>query len=215
MKFWDFHSHQRERSESIFNWDLSGEIPEGSFSLGLHPWFLDQNWEDSLHQVENLAIQNQRVLAIGECGFDRIKGPKIEIQKEAFQAQATLAKQLEIPLILHCVKGHDLLLEYLKNEKNPPSILWHGWNLKPELARQLLPFPVYFSFGKHLLRENSNASQWLKDCPRNRIFLETDDSNHPIAQIYQAASLILDLPEQDLSDLVRKNWNSISSRKIK
>ncbi|TDQ12939.1 TatD DNase family protein [Algoriphagus boseongensis] len=215
MKFWDFHTHQGQSSESIFNWDLSGEIPEGSFSVGLHPWFLDQNWEESIKLVEKLAKQNQGVLAIGECGFDRIKGPKIGIQKKAFQAQASLASQLEIPLILHCVKGHDLLVEYLKNEKNPPPIIWHGWNLKPELANQLLLFPVYFSFGKHLLIENSNASQWLKDCPQNKIFLETDDSNLPIAQIYQAASLILGLSEQDLSDLVQKNWNSISSRKIK
>ncbi|MDX5338998.1 MAG: TatD family hydrolase, partial [Cyclobacteriaceae bacterium] len=117
--------------------------------------------------------------------------------------------------ILHCVKGHDLLLEFIKHENSIPNILWHGWNLKPELAEALLGFPIYFSFGKHLLHPHSNASEWLKNVPQDRIFLETDDSDVEISEIYQAASLILGLPLDHLDQLVRENWNKISSRKIK
>jgi TatD DNase family protein len=125
-----------------------------------------------------------------------------------------LAAQLEIPLILHCVKGHDLLMEYLKSTKNPPAILWHGWNQKPELARQLLPFPVFFSFGKQLHQPSSNAVQWLTQCPLDRVFFETDDSGVEIDSIYQAASLLLQLPVAKLADQVIANWNAISKRKI-
>jgi TatD DNase family protein len=215
MDFWDFHTHRKDSDSSLYNWESSESLPSGRFSVGLHPWHLEEGWADRWKEIEELAIQNQSILAIGECGFDRIRGPKVEIQKEAFSAQASLAYKLGIPVILHCVKGHDLLLWHLTKEEKTPAIIWHGWNLKPEMGRQLLPFSVYFSFGKHLLLPNSNASLWLKECPKDRIFFETDNSEFEISQIYRAASLILGLPESSLLDMVRENWNRISTRKIK
>ena len=213
MKLWDIHTHRQGGECSIFNVADFSEIPSQYFSMGLHPWFLDKNWETKLQLIQNVARQNPKLLAIGECGFDRLNGPDISIQKAAFRAQAALAKELEIPLILHCVKGHDLVLEYLKAEKNPPAIIWHGWNLKSELASKLLQFPVFFSFGKHLQKEEGNASDWLKLCPKERIFFETDDSGLEIHSVYQAASLILRLPLEELGHLVISNWSRISKRK--
>jgi TatD DNase family protein len=215
MKFWDFHTHQRNKDHSIYNWDGTESIPTGQFSLGFHPWSLDVNWKQRFSEFENFAQENPSVLAIGECGFDRIKGPITEIQKEAFAAQAILAYNLGIPVILHCVKGYDLFLEFLKKEKRIPSIIWHGWNLRPDLGRALIPFPVNFSFGKHILNADSNAAQWLQECPKDRFFFETDDSEVEISQIYQTASLILGRPVRDLLDQVLENWNRIASRKIK
>jgi TatD DNase family protein len=183
-------------------------------SLGIHPWELDSNWERYFEKIKLEATQNPCVLAIGEAGVDRLKGPEIPLQKEAFYAQARAAVELGIPLILHCVKGHDLLMEYLKSTKNPPAILWHGWNQKSELATPLLHFPVFFSFGKQLLHPGSNAAKWLAACPIDRVFFETDDSELKIESIYQAASLILQLPEARLAEQVIANWNAISKRKI-
>ena len=171
-------------------------------------------WEEEITRIQEYVLGNEQVLALGEAGFDRLKGPDIPLQKEAFFAQASLAARLEIPLILHCVKAHDLLLQYLKSAKNPPNIIWHGWNQKPELARQLLPFPVFFSFGKHILHSGSNAAKWLAACPIDRIFFETDDSGLEIGSIYQAASLLLQLPVARLAEQVIANWNTISKRKI-
>lgn len=215
MDFWDFHTHQAIRPNSILNAELDFFSSGQRCSLGIHPWDLEENWKSKLEKISKLACENQSIIAIGECGFDRLKGPSLELQKAAFKAQANLAFDLGIPVILHCVKGHDLLLEYLNHEKSIPNILWHGWNLKPELAKALLRFPVYYSFGKQLLKPDSNASRWLKIVPRDRVFLETDDSNLEISQIYQAASLILGLPLDLLDQQVKDNWNKISSRKIK
>jgi TatD DNase family protein len=214
MHCWDFHTHRERQPYSIFQagrTKIEAGIP---VSVGIHPWEVAPNWEGTFEKIKLDAAQNRQVLAIGEAGFDRLKGPEILLQKAAFYAQASLAAQLEIPLILHCVKGHDLLMEYLKSTNNPPAILWHGWNQKPELARQLLPFPVFFSFGKQLLQQSSNAVQWLSACPLNRVFFETDDSGVEIDSIYQAASLLLQLPVTKLADQVIANWNAISKRKI-
>lgn len=214
MNLLDIHTHRLGIQKAIFNGFEFSEIPDQLFSFGLHPWFLDELWESKLERIRIVSQQNPKLVAIGECGFDRLKGPAITIQKAAFRAQADLAKELGIPLILHCVKGHDLVLEYLKAEKNPPMIIWHGWNLRSELASQLLQFPVFFSFGKHLQKEEGNASDWLKLCPKDRIFLETDDSGLEISSVYRAASLILRLHLDQLGQLVLSNWNQISKRKI-
>ncbi|SDD48817.1 TatD DNase family protein [Algoriphagus faecimaris] len=215
MNLFDTHTHHPKGSKSIFNAEQNFDTlnSQSYFSIGLHPWHLYDKWEE---KWENLGhfIKKPNCIAIGETGFDRLHGPDISIQKAAFEAQAKTAVELAIPLILHCVKGHDLLLEYLKKAQKTPQIIWHGWNLKPHLAEELLAFPVYFSFGAHLLRPGSNASKWLERCPRDRIFLETDDSNLDISEIYNSASLILRLPMEELGALTRENWNRISSRKL-
>jgi TatD DNase family protein len=214
MHCWDFHTHRQGQLHSIFQAGKSILAEGVPVSMGIHPWDLASNWESHFEKIKREATQNPCVLAIGETGFDRLKGPEIELQKDAFYAQTRAAAELGIPLILHCVKSHDLLLEYLKSAKNPPCIIWHGWNQKPELARQLLPFPIFFSFGKHLLHPGSNATKWLAACPIDRVFFETDDSELKIESIYQAASLILQLPEARLAEQVIANWNAISKRKI-
>jgi TatD DNase family protein len=214
MHCWDIHTHREGQPCSILQAGGTKIVAGIPVSLGIHPWVVALNWEATFEKIKQDAVQNRHVLAIGEAGFDRLKGTEISLQKAAFYAQASLAAQLDIPLILHCVKGHDLLMEYLKSTKNPPAILWHGWNQKPELARQLLPFPVFYSFGKQLLQPSSNAAHWLSACPSDRVFFETDDSELEIAAIYQAASLILQLPEAVLAERVIANWNAISKRKI-
>lgn len=214
MKFLDLHTHQIESKNGIFSLSPKFEIPDsGYFSAGLHPWFLKEDWRESIEQIREIT-KNPRCLAIGESGFDRLNGPEILVQKAAFQSQVELAATLGIPLILHCVKGHDLLLEFLKSSKILPNIIWHGFNQNPRLAIQLLDFPVSFSFGKALLIPDSNAANWLKSCPLDRIFLETDDSGLEIYSIYQAASLLLQRSVEDLGNQVKENWNRISNRKI-
>ncbi len=214
MHCWDFHTHREGQPCSILQAGKSTLVEGFPVSLGIHPWELDYNYETDFEKIKREATQNPCVLAIGETGFDRLKGPEIPLQKDAFYAQASAAAELGIPLILHCVKSHDLLLEYLKSAKNPPNIIWHGWNQKPELATQLLPFPVFFSFGKHILHPGSNASKWLATCPLDRVFFETDDSGAEIDSIYQRASLLLQLPVATLAAQVIANWNAISKRKI-
>ncbi len=214
MHFWDFHTHQSGQPYSLYQADNPATSGVGACSVGIHPWSVGLDWEDEFKRIQDQSSQHERVMAIGEAGVDRLKGPEISLQQSAFYTQASWAATLGIPLILHCVKSHDLLLEYLKSAKNPPCIIWHGWNQKPELATQLLPFPLFFSFGKHILHPGSNASKWLATCPLDRVFFETDDSGLEIGLIYQRASLLLQIPVASLAAQVIANWNAISKRKI-
>ena len=214
MHCWDFHTHRQGQLHSIFQAGKAILAKGISVSMGIHPG----TWLPIGKLVLKKSSGKQpRTLAfwpLGKRGLIDLRDLKFSFKKMLFYAQASAAAELGIPLILHCVKSYDLLLEYLKSAKNPPCIIWHGWNQKPELARQLLPFPVFFSFGKHILHPGSNAAEWLAACPLDRVFFETDDSELKIESIYQAASLILQLPKARLAEQVIANWNAISKRKI-
>lgn len=209
----DFHTHQKGNAFCIFNVLPDDGIPDQSFSSGIHPWYLKENWEKELEKLA-VSSSNPRLMAIGECGFDMIKDPEPKLQMKAFTAQAALAKKLGMQLILHCVKGTHLLQEYLKNHPEPPTIIWHGFNQNPQIAEKLLFFPIYFSFGKAILKQNSNAQQWIEKCPLEKIFFETDNSEIPISEIYQQASLLLGVPVAYLANQVKDNWNRISNIKM-
>ena len=65
---------------------LSG-YPESDTQYGIHPWFLtEDNLELQFSSVRNLA-GHPEILAIGEAGFDHLRGPSPEIQRKAFEKQ--------------------------------------------------------------------------------------------------------------------------------
>jgi TatD DNase family protein len=141
-----FHTHREGQAYSILQ-ARENKIEAGiHVSIGIHPWEVALNWEIAFEKIKEEAAQNPQVLAIGEAGFDRLKGPEILLQKAAFYAQASLATQLEIPLILHCVKSHDLLLYFF---------LWKATNSSAKQCRTMVERKV---------------------CPIGSIFFETDDS---------------------------------------
>ncbi len=210
MRLIDFHTHQSPQSNRLYN--LPNLDPVSSpFSIGIHPWYLNENWQQQLETIES-HLKLPQAFALGEIGFDGIRGPSESIQQAAFQAQADLAKTHELPIILHCVKGLHLLQAYLKKNPDTAPIIWHGWNLKPTIAASLVNYPVYFSFGKQLLYADSNAQNWLKACPIEKIFFETDDSAVAIEEIYQQASVILGRSLEELAALTASNWKTISKK---
>lgn len=108
----DFHTHQVPSQDRLHN--LSTVMPpEYPYSLGIHPWEVDEHWKDKMGRLEAL-IQEPKCFALGEIGFDTLKGPEPKIQAEAFLAQVELAKKYGLPIILHCVKGLHLLQAFLK-----------------------------------------------------------------------------------------------------
>jgi TatD DNase family protein len=211
MECIDFHSHANAAQFRLHNLETFMPIAT-PFSVGIHPWKLHENWESSLQEIYQL-LHHEQAFAVGEIGFDGLKGPATAIQVSAFQAQATLAKKFGLPILLHCVRGMHLLQAYLKKNPDTPPIIWHGWNLKPSLAASLLNYPIYFSFGKHLLIQDSNAQKWLKTCPLEKVFFETDNSSLPIESIYQQASVILGCSMHELAAITAHNWKKISTKK--
>jgi TatD DNase family protein len=182
------------------------------FSAGIHPWYIDDNWSFYLEKTEKL-LSESKISAIGECGIDLIKNRNLELQKTVFIEQAKLAEKYNKPLIIHCVKGYNILIEITKKHNFTKPMIFHGFNNKTEIAKKLIEEGFYISFGKSLFNIKSNSAEVLKSIPKDRFFLETDDYNKDIYSIYNKASEILNIPIDELSNQIKINYNTIFHEK--
>lgn len=126
---------------------LASAPADALFSVGIHPWKADQCTDGMLEILRQMASDG-RVVAIGECGLDARRGPSQEAQRPVFEAQARLAEELQLPLIIHAVGTWPAIIEAKKLIK--PQMPWiiHGFRGKPELARQLTAQGLYLSLGE-------------------------------------------------------------------
>ena len=150
-----------------------GPIPEGAleqwhvFSAGLHPWDVTGSDYEAFRNLEQLLVLPQ-VLAVGECGFDTLKGPSHELQEEAFVRQVELSERYGKPMILHVVRDFDSVIRLRRQLKPAQPWLIHGFRGGPEQMEQLYSNGILVSFG---LRHNPEA---VRRVPSDRLFLETD-----------------------------------------
>lgn len=218
MDLYDIHTHDALTSESdddvpkrnttyILNvYPLGFEYAKDSdecdwFSCGVHPWY-SEDAEPQLKFLKEVASDN-RIVAIGEAGLDKLKGPSLDIQQEVFEQQIQLSEQLQKPLIIHCVKAWDRLLQLYR--KRDPKQTWiiHGYRGKPELTRQLLAHGFMFSVGDKYNKES------LRLIPLDRLFCETDVSDVSIGEIYEDVAEALDITTETLASHIKTNVKQI------
>lgn len=201
MIWFDFHTHQQKVSNSLFNVVLNNnETPpeEGHFCVGLHPWF-ELN-EEYLYQLEKV-LENPRCLAVGETGLDRVRNENFDEQIVYFKHHIQVAKKFEKPLILHCVKAYQDVLEIVNKTKFNLPLIFHDYNGEQQTTQRLLKEEnVYFCYGDKLFKENSKGHRSLASIPLNRILIETDDSGKSIEEV-----------GQKLSKLLRKEYATVSA----
>jgi len=180
------------------------------YSLGLHPWYIDrQDIQTALKKIAS-CDGDSKLLAIGECGLDKTITTPLSLQTEVFNAQIKLAEQLGKPLIIHCVRAYNELIQ-LKKSGNSTEIGWiiHGFNANPALADQLIKHGFYLSFGAALLNPCSRAGQALLETPQNRLFLETDTAELAIDAIYAAAAKMLGVDVATLRQQILDNFKRV------
>ncbi len=211
--FIDIHCHHssNQAALALISFDVSEfdqQLAEKQFySLGLHPWFIEQqDWQAELQAMVN----HRNLLAIGECGLDKAISTPLAEQLTVFEQQIQLAKQWNKPLIIHCVRAFNELIQL--KQANPDLKAWiiHGYNAKPPMAQQLIKHGFYLSLGKALLTENSNAQQSLLSLPLERLFLETDAANDiSISAIYAAAAKIVEIDVSTLKLQILANFQRV------
>lgn len=152
------------------------------FCVGLHPWDVTGDDEKILQSIGEMA-QNPQVLAIGECGFDTLKGPAHDLQEQAFIRQVDISERLHKPMILHVVRDFDSVIRLRKQLKPTQSWLIHGFRGGQQQADQLHTHGIQVSLS---LKANP---QTLLQIPSDRLFLETDGLC-PIIQVIQTAATV-------------------------
>lgn len=186
--------------------------PDQYYSVGLHPWHLDDSVNDDWPTYLAQLATHQQVLAIGECGLDRSIETSPDRQKQAFLKQVEVAERNNKPLILHAVRAYSDLLEIKKTR--PGTVRWilHGYTGNPETTQQLIGHDFYFSFGTALLKDQEKLNRSLREVPLDHLFFETDEKMVPIESIYIFASSVIGLTLTELKETVTRNFQMIFRR---
>lgn len=143
-------------------------------SVGSHPDSADEVNEAVLQQYRQMA-QHPKVLAIGEIGLDYYYEtiPR-EIQQKAFRVQMELAKELNMPVIVHERNAHDDGMRIVKEFPGVTGV-FHCYSGSAEMARQLVNMGWYIGFTGVLTFKNARkAVETAAAIPLERIVLETD-----------------------------------------
>jgi TatD DNase family protein len=207
--FVNIHTHQVSEGgtviQSLFErFELVQQ--NGLYSIGLHPCYLSKAGFNELLQW----AAHEQVVAVGECGLDKICNTDVELQQQLFAKQIQLANELNKPLIIHCVKAWDEVLKLLQQCTVP--VVFHGFNKSKELALQLIAKGYYISFGKALQQER--VQKVIAAIPAERILLETDIAELPIKTIYELAVRAIGADEDVFNLQIRNNVTKVFGEKI-
>jgi len=184
------------------------------FSIGLHPWYIrPESFLQDIGKVEKLAVMPQ-CLAIGETGLDRNINISLDLQKEVFRKHLEIAHEVSKPVIIHCVRAFQEVLQVQKPFAGKVKLIFHGFNNNRHIANDLLKKGCFLSFGKALLNPVSNASKLFHEIPNDRFFLETDDSETPISTIYLSASALKCISMDEMKDVVLQNFYNCFGKKL-
>jgi len=182
------------------------DFPGVAYTYGVHPWFLNEhNIVQQVNSVKN-NVGNPEILAIGEAGFDKLRGPSIELQRKVFEEQIGLSEDLKKPVVIHCVKAWEELLAVRK--KLNPKMPWlvHGFRGNENLANQLLSKGMYLSIW-YDFAIRTESSDLLRVLPKDRIFLETDGADVSIKAIYEKVANDLAVSVEALKLSILINFN--------
>ena len=184
---------------------MPGEIPAQPCTYGIHPWHLTRETIERLTGNVYSVVASPNLIAIGEAGFDKLRGPDNKIQIRAFEAQVIISEEIGKPLFIHCVRAWDELLPAHKRLRPKMPWLIHGFRGNMELAKQLLSKGMYLSFWFDFVMRPESA-KLLRSLPRDRMFLETDGADTDIRSIYKKVAGDLDISVDELKKVLYKNF---------
>lgn len=158
---------------------LADRFPELFLAVGLHPLDVESCWTDSsAAEIRNLAQSDSRVVAIGEMGLDFYKASNLKDQEQALLAQLKIARQLDLPVIIHCRDAAsamvDLMQRFWDQEGSVRGVM-HCWGGTPEETQWFLDLGFFISFSGTVTFKNAKSIHASAQMvPADRLLIETD-----------------------------------------
>ena len=144
-------------------------------AVGSHPDVADEVNEAVLDEYRMLCKQNPKIKAIGEIGLDyHYEDIPRDIQKKAFRMQMELAKELDLPVIVHEREAHEDGMQVVRDFQEVTGV-FHCYSGSAEMAKELIKRGWYIGFTGVLTFKNARkAIEVASTIPLERIVLETD-----------------------------------------
>lgn len=211
-KFINLHTHRFSNDETIlevlnqYPWEFQENFPQ--YSIGIHPWYAKaERLEQDLDFIKN-QLEEEKCLALGECGLDKRIEIPLKFQIDVFQRQLELAQKTNKPIILHCVAAFDEIIQIKKEMNIINPMIIHGFSKNSQVAKSLLNQGFYLSFGKYLLR-NPDLKEVFTFVPNDLFFLETDTIEETIFEVYEKAAFYKEQKVEEIKEIVNLNFNTV------
>ncbi len=157
--------------------EISNQYKEMYLTVGWHPVEAIDFTDEKYEMIKNLALTNEKVIAIGEIGLDYYwdKSPK-DIQQQVFRKQIQLAKEVNKPIVIHCRDAMNDVLKILQ-EENAKEVggIMHCFSGSVESMNIALKENFHISLGGPVTYKNAKTPKEVaKACPIDRLLIETD-----------------------------------------
>lgn len=215
--FIDFHTHLPpgfgvKSLRNVFLSDIESFSAQNNqfLSVGLHPWHVNETTDlDLLYRQLKFAAGYSQVAAIGETGLDKSIEMPLDIQEAIFKVHVRVSEELQLPVVIHCVRAFHEILHLRKNLGATQSWIFHGFSGSAQLASQCLKAGCLLSFGPAILNDHNRAVHSLMSLGIDDFFLETDDSGLPIEQLYERAAWLKQSSVEVLKERIFERFNKI------
>ncbi|MBA2605871.1 MAG: TatD family hydrolase [Acidobacteria bacterium] len=148
-------------------------------SVGVHPHDAKTFGDEAERRLIELAKSSQKVIAWGEIGLDFFyEHSAREIQKEVFRRQIIIAREIDLPIIIHSRDADSETVEILMEEctnKNFRGGIMHCFGGTPQMAEKMMNIGFLISFaGNITFKKAENLRESAKVVPLDKLLIETD-----------------------------------------
>lgn len=190
---------------------------------GLHPTHVKENYMDELLHVKEVLPKNQ-YYAIGEIGIDLYWEKKyLKEQQMAFKYQIQLAKEHQLPIVIHCRDAFDEVFELLEEEKgNDLRGIFHCFTGTFDQAKKAISYNMKLGIGGVATFKNGKIDQFLNEIDLKHIVLETDapylapvpyrgkrNESAYIVQVLDKLADIYNKPQEELAMVTTANSKEV------
>ena len=149
------------------------------YAYGLHPMFMSKHEWSDVKQLKT-QVETDNPVAIGECGLDFfVENANKNKQREYFQAQIELARDTDLPLILHARKAMDEVTSMLAKSGHHKGVV-HSFSGSVQQAKRLIDLGYHISLGGPVTYDRAKRLQKvLISLPLDTLLLETDAPDQP------------------------------------
>jgi TatD DNase family protein len=170
-------------------------------TVGIHPWDADSA------DIASIEPKVADADMVGEIGLDAVCKVNFEQQLFIFRKQLDLAERYNKPVILHCVHTFEQMMKVLAGY-NLRAVIFHGFIGSPEQAKRAVERGYFLSFGERTFRSPKTIKS-LQQTPINQLFIETDESPVPIAEIYKKIADLRGVAVEQLTFITKENLERI------
>ena len=187
--------------------------------MGLQPEEVKEDYKDVLSTMEK-ELEKGIYVGVGEVGLDFYWDSTFEKEQlDAFETQLDWAKQLDLPLSIHCRNAFDKMVKILERKQDGGLRgIMHCFTGTEEEAKVYLELGFHLGLGGVITYKNCGVKDYLPNLPLNRIVLETDapylapvpcrgKRNEPAFLVYTAQKIaeILQIPVEELASITTSN----------